>query len=333
MNKKQVATHAVWAVMTVVGTFLMAVGFSLFLAPKNIVAGGFSGIALILSNALERFFNIKIPRGLIYIALNVPLFIIGWKHMGTSFALLSMLGMLTYSLFIEIVSFDIKVDDSLLCALYGGIFNGIGIGLVVRGNSSTGGTDLLGNILHRKNEKITVGKVVIILNVVVIGLNVLYTKTVLVAMYAIISIFIEGLICDYISEGPRSIKAYYVISDKYEEISEKILTELHRGCTCIEAKGMFSKSDRKMLLCLISRRQVNDLNEIVFSVDSNAFVFSTNCKDAIGNGFSKPQKTKKQSELYRIISGEKIEKTIVAKPKVNIENKDCVDKKENIEKK
>lgn len=315
MAKKQAGTTIIWGVMTAIGTLLMSIGFSIFLAPKNIVAGGFSGLSLIISNALNRFFSINLSKGIIYVVLNVPLFLIGWKHMGKTFAFLSLWGMLTYSVFIDVVKIDINVDDALLCALYGGIFNGIGVGLVCRANASTGGTDMLGNILHRISERITVGKVVIVLNFIVIALNVLYSNSLLVALYAIISIFIEGLICDYITEGPRSIKAYYVISEKYEEISKKILTEMQRGCTFIEAKGVFSNTDKKMLLCLISRRQVNQLNNIVFSIDENAFVFSTNCKDAIGNGFSKPQKPKKTTDLYRIISGEKIEKTTTAKPK------------------
>ena len=303
---KTIKTYIVWIVMITLGTGVMAFAFSVFLAPKNIVSGGFSGLSLIISNVLKRYFNIEISRGVIYFLINIPIFIFAFKNLGKSFVCLSLWGMLSYSIFVDLIQFDIHVDDALLCSLYGGLIDGIGLGFVIRGNASTGGTDMIGNIVRAKNEKITIGTVIIAINIVIIACNVLYTQSLLVALYAVIAIFVEGLACDYISEGPRSIKAYYVISDKYMEIADHILHDMGRGVTCIATKGMYSMQEHEMLLCLVSRRQVNELNRIVFSADPNAFVFSTDCKDAIGNGFAKPKKPQKTSDLYKLINGEPV---------------------------
>ncbi len=317
---KTIKTYAVWILMVTAGTTIMAFAFSVFLAPKNIVAGGFSGLALIMSNFLRTYLNVNISRGVIYFFLNVPIFIIAFRNLGKPFVLLSLWSMIVYSFCVDNIDFTLNVDDALLCSLYGGIIDGVGLGLVIRGNASTGGTDMIGNIVRKKNEKITIGTVIIAINVVVISLNVWYTKSLIVALYAFFSIFIEGLACDYISEGPRSIKAYYVISDKYKEIADHILHDLGRGVTCIETKGMYSMQEHEMLLCLISRRQVNELNRIVFSADPNAFVFSTDCKDAIGNGFAKPKKPQKTSDLYRLFNGEAVNRKTTATPMKKPEN-------------
>lgn len=311
---KTIKTYLVWVIMVTLGTAIMAFAFSVFLAPKNIVSGGFSGLALIISNVIRDIFEINISRGVIYFLLNVPIFIIAFKNLGKPFVFLSLWSMIVYSFCVDNIDFTLNVDDALLCSLYGGLIDGVGLGFVIRGNASTGGTDMIGNIIRQKNEKITIGTVVIAINILVITCNVIYTKTLIVALYAFFSIFVEGLACDYISEGPRSIKAYYVISDKYMEIADDLLHDMGRGVTCIETRGMYSMQEHKMLLCLVSRRQVNELNRIVFSADPNAFVFSTDCKDAIGNGFAKPRKIQKTSDLYRLINGEAVNRKTTATP-------------------
>lgn len=325
--------HLVWVVMTLVGTFIMAVGYSVFLVPNNIVAGGFSGLAFLITEIIADIFgNSPISKGVLYIIMNIPLFLLGWKSLGKSFSFLALIGTLSFSFFMDMVKFDIVVQDTLLSALFGGILYGIGLGIVVRGNSSTGGTDMLGNILHNKNYKITVGGCVIAIDFCVIAISALYIE-VLTALYGLVAIFISGLICDYITEGPRAIKAYYIISDKYEEISESIICEIHRGVTGIDVEGMFSQNKRKMLLVLISRRQIDEMNRIVFSIDPDAFTFTTNCKDAIGNGFNKPLMPRKKSDIYRLLSGDKmdkVEKVNLPKYQLNKQNlSEKTDEKDN----
>ncbi len=331
MDKKQlgieVLKHSIWSAMILFGTFLMAIGFSVFLAPKNIISGGFSGIAFVLQEALMAI-DINVSRGILYVLLNVPLYILAWKNYGKSFLFLALVGTFSFSVFMDIVKLDVAFDDSFLCALYGGIFYGIGLGIIVRANGSTGGTDLLGSMLHKINPKITIGMVIFVVDTLIVVVNVFFNGA-MTALYGIVSLFISGIICDYISEGPRSIKAYYVISSKYEEISEAIIFEMHRGATAIDARGMFSQEEKKILLILVSRREVGELNRIVFSIDPSAFTFSTNCKDAVGNGFNKPMKTKKMSEFYKIVNGDSMAKAETINLSKYKSARKCVDKKED----
>ncbi len=286
----------------------MSVGFSVFLAPRGIVAGGFSGLALMLESFLRNFTDVEISIGVIYLLMNIPIYFFGFKNLGKYFVLMSLIGTVCYSIFIDQITLNIVVEDHLLCSLYGGIFSGIGLGFVVRGNGSTGGSDMVGMIVHKKFNKISIGNTNLIIDVVVVSLNVLYTKSLIMALYAVLSIYIRGIITDYIEEGPRAVKAVYIISEKSQEIAEKILYDLGRGTTGLYAFGGFSGKDKKMIMTLVSRRQMHSLNTIIFSIDETAFVFSTNCKDAIGNGFNKPDKINKSTELYKRISGEKIAK-------------------------
>ncbi|MEG1805738.1 MAG: YitT family protein, partial [Clostridia bacterium] len=169
-----VAKYIVWVGMTLLGTFIMAIGYSVFLVPNNIVAGGFSGLAFLITQFLADIFGSSpISKGALYILLNVPLFIIGWKNLGKSFSFLALIGTLSFSLFMDIVKINVEVKDVLLSSLFGGILYGIGLGIVVRGNSSTGGTDMLGNILHNINYKITVGGCVIAIDFAVLLLSAL----------------------------------------------------------------------------------------------------------------------------------------------------------------
>ena len=327
LDKKEVRVnitkHAVWSVMTILGTVFMAVGFSVFLVPNNIAAGGFSGLAFILMQIIKELTGgVEIPNGLIYILLNIPIFIISAKSMGKSFLFLAVLGTLSFSFFMEVVHLAIVIDDAFLAALYGGIMYGIGLGMVVRANSSTGGTDMLGVLLNKANYRITVGGFVVFFDIFVLALNAILFDY-LTAMYGMVSIFISGIVCDYITEGPRSVKAVYIISEKYQEISEKIICDLHRGVTGINGEGMFYGNKKKILLTLVARRQMDELNSIVFSIDENAFTFSTNCKDAVGNGFNKPATSKRNSDIYKMLSGDKMEKIEkVHLPKRTCEHKD-----------
>lgn len=306
-NKKQIFKYIVWSFMTVLGTFIMSVGFTTFLVPNNIVSGGFSGISFLISEGIYRWTGVTIKHGLIYIIINAPLYIISYKQLGREFFFSALLGMLSFSFFMDIAHFNIGVNDAMLCSIFGGMLYGLGLGIVVRASSSTGGTDLLGNILHKINYHITVGTCVQIIDVMIIILN-SFLSGIVYGLYGMVAILISGFVCDYINQVPRAVKAYYVISDKYEEISEAVIYELHRGVTALSTEGVFSHKERKMLLVVISRRQINDMNTLVYSIDPNAFTFITDCKDAIGNGFNKPRHLRKSSELYRVVTGDDITK-------------------------
>ena len=282
--------HSVNVFCVLVGTFVMGAGFNIFYAPNNILLGGFGGLATIISYLLSLAgLNISMP--IIYLLLNIVLYIFAVKILGKTFAIYAILGIVSYSLFLEFCTFPAVSDDLLLCSIYGGFLTGLGIGVIIRCGATTGGGDMLGCIINHKNPKISVGWVTIAVNCVVICISLIIYGLNL-SLYSIIGIFIAGKTSDLIIEGPRSVKAFYIISPKSDEISNKLLTDLHRGVTTLEANGMYSHKHMEVILCLVSQFQISKLKQIVYDIDPSAFLFSVSVKEAMGKGFHKLEKHK-----------------------------------------
>ena len=280
--------HTVNIFFIFLGTFVMGAGFNIFYAPKNILLGGFGGLSTIISDLLA-LVGINIPMSIIYLLLNVVLYIFAVKILGKTFAIYAIIGILAYSLALEFCKFPAVSDDSLLCSIYGGFATGLGVGVTIRCGATTGGGDMLGCVINHKNPKISIGWVTIVVNCIVICISLIIYGLNL-SLYSIIGIFIAGRTSDLIIEGPKSVKAFYIISPKSDEISQKLLTELHRGVTTLEANGMYSHRHTQMILCLVSSFQISKLKQIVYDIDSSAFLFSVSVKEAMGKGFHKLEK-------------------------------------------
>ncbi len=293
--KNKFLNHTVHVVLVLLGTFFMGTGFNLFFAPNNILLGGFGGISTIISDLLARG-NIHISMSIIYFGLNIILYIFAVKTLGKKFGIYAIIGIVSYSIFLEICKFPAASNDPLLCSIYGSLTSGIGVGIVIRSGATTGGGDMLGCIINHKNPKISVGwvtifvnTIVIIISLVVYGLN--------QSLYSLIGIFIAGRVSDVIIEGPKSIKAYYIISDKAEEIADKLIHVLHRGVTGFDAYGKYSGKKLDVILCLVSGYQISELKQIVYESDPKAFLFSIPVKEALGQGFHKLEK--KQTLVFK----------------------------------
>lgn len=283
--------HFINILMIVLGCFIMGTAFNVFYEPNNILLGGFGGIATIISNLLERI-NIHISISLIYLVINAIIYILAVKTLGKTFAIYAMIGILAYSLSLEICKFPSISNDLLLCSIYGGVICGIGIGLVIKYGGSTGGDDMLGCIVNHKKPTLSVGWVTIIVNTFVIIVS-LFVYGLNLSLYSIISIFISGKTADLITEGPKSVRSFFIISSNPNEICLRLMNEIHRGATSFEAYGKFSGNRLEVIMCLISSHQVQLLKQIVYDVDPNAFLFSVSVKEAIGNGFHKLETRKK----------------------------------------
>ncbi len=282
--------HSVNILCILVGTFIMGAGFNIFYAPNNILLGGFGGLSTIISYLLS-LVNLTVPMSVIYLVLNVLLYILAVKILGKTFAIYAIIGIVSYSLFLEFCTFPVISKDPLLCSIYGGFLTGLGIGIIIRCGGTTGGGDMLGCIINHKNPKISIGWVTIFVNCFVICISLLIYGLNL-SLYSIIGIFIAGRTGDIIIEGPRSVKAFYIISPKVDEISNKLLTDLHRGVTTLEANGMYSHKHMEVILCLVSQFQIPKLKQIVYDIDPSAFLFSISVKEAMGKGFHKFEKQK-----------------------------------------
>ncbi|MBE7082329.1 MAG: YitT family protein [Clostridiales bacterium] len=281
----------------VVGTFLMGFAFNVLLDANKISPAGFAGLCSIVSNLIEANLGVAIPASVFYLAINAVLFFLSLKTMGLNFAINSAIGILSYSVFMEVCTFDIGLDptnpDLLLCAIFGGLIMGIGLGLVFRGKGSTGGSDMLANLLTKKFKFITVGNLVLVVDIVVLVLSYIAYGNLQFTLYSLVAIFIMTKVCDMIVSGVQGVRAYYIISHNHEKISKELMEQMHRGVTAFNAQGMHSGNKIKMLMILVTNSQAVKLRQIVGELDPSAFVYSTSVSEAMGNGFLPLTKTKK----------------------------------------
>ena len=278
------------------GTFVMAIGNMVFLNPYDIVPGGFTGFAILLNKVFIPF----ITPGVISIILNIPLFIIAFKVKGYKFSLMSLVGMLGYSVFIDIIPlFNIDTslitDSALLATIYGGILLGIGYGIIIRQGGSTGGSDTLASIILHKKPSITFGTILLSIDAFVVlfsgiafsikGGGIQYGIP--PALYAFLAIFLSSMIADYVIEGKKNSRAYFIFCVDPEKMAETIMVNLGRGVTSLKAKGMYTKNQKDILFCVVLRMESSALKRLVFETDPSAFVTSANTSEVFGEGFEK----------------------------------------------
>ena len=313
MNNDNLKRDIINVIMIIIGTIIMGLGFNMFLVPNNITPSGFSGLAAIISEFLSEI-NIVINPSIFYFALNIALYIFAYKLLGKKFAIMALIGIVSYSLTIELTSLIpwTFTEDLLVAALYGGIIFGVGTGFVLRNNGSTGGTDMLATIIRNQTHVLKTGQIIMICNIFVLALSVI-AYGVNSLLYSIIAIFLASETTDIIIDGAKGVRAYYIITDKKEEVTAKIFAEIRRGATEIKSTGMYTHHDKSMILCLINKYRAPALRRIVADVDPNAFVFSTNVNEVIEKGFfvptpkNKKKKASKKSNQLENNSNENIE--------------------------
>ena len=264
--------------LIVLGLLVAAVGYRMYLIPNQVVAGGFTGVGQLLNHALG------ISVGTVNIALNVPLFLISMKSMGLRFGVRSLIAMVLLSLLIDHIPLPPATDDMLLASVYGGTISGIGFGLVLRGSATTGGTDMLASLLHKFIPVLRVSYAIFLFDGLVIIASA-FTFEPQAAMYGLISTFLCNVLVDLVLEGPNSAHSYFIISDKSDAIADRILHEMDRGVTALEAMGMYSHTRKRVLLCVVNRFEAMHLRRIIFAVDPRAFVIANKAHEVLGEGF------------------------------------------------
>ena len=266
------------------GLILATLGYRLYLIPNNVAPGGFPGIGQIVNHLVP-----AVGVGLVNLLLNVPLFLVSLRSMGLGFGLRSLISSVALSLMLDYLPVPAMTDDVLLSAVFGGVLCGAGFGLVLRGHATTGGSDMLASIVHRHVPALKVSVCLFAVDAtVVIASGFVFDAS--AAMYALISVFVMNVVIDQVLEGPGLARSHIIITNHGEKMAERILKELDRGVTAIEAKGMYSGEGRTMLLCVVSRLEAVRLRSIVYSVDPRAFVIVQNVHEALGEGFKELQK-------------------------------------------
>lgn len=264
------------------GCILMAGGTSFFLLPNKLSAGGFAGISTIV------YYLFKIPLGTFMLAINVPVFILTYYKLGKRFAINSIIGATLYSVFVDIFDkLPAVTDDRLLACIYGGILTGVGTGILLNVKSSTGGTELVTNIIRSYNAKYTTSKLIIIIDTVIVILNVIFFGEIEIGLYSAIAIIIMGKVIDILVEGTNFSKLLFIISEKNDKIVKEIGTNVKRGSTGIYGKGMFKDNSKIVLMCAIGRGDLPKVKQIVKEIDKDAFIIISNAREVLGMGFRK----------------------------------------------
>ena len=266
-------------VLIVAGSLIGSAAYPLFLIPNNIAPGGLSGVAMILN------YLFGWPVGAVSILLNLPLFLIGYRTMGRGFAFRSLVATLLFSAFIDLWRLPPVTDDPLLGSVYGAVMLGLGLGLILRGEATTGGTDMIARMVHQKLPFISVGVFLFLVDGAVI-LAAAFTMSARLALYALICIFINARVVDLVLAGFGSSKACYIITRRGQAIAQRVLEELDRGATLLNATGAYSGEERTVLLSVVANREVVPLKRIVQQEDAAAFMFITDTHETLGEGFS-----------------------------------------------
>jgi uncharacterized membrane-anchored protein YitT (DUF2179 family) len=274
------------------GTLALSLGFRLFVLPSNIAIGGLAGLSAVLNYLTEW------PAGMVMLLINIPIFALGFSYLGKVFGLRTIVAVVLFSVFTDTIGFfasDFAITSNrVLATAYGGAFIGLGLGLVFRAGASVGGTSVIATILARQ-KGYKYGYVLMVLDIFIIAFGAWIYGELELALWGIIVVYINSQVIDFVIAGPPTGKVAQIISNRCKEISELVITELHRGGTLLHGTGIFSGSERNVLMVVLDNSEVIPLKHLVQQVDPDAFVVITNAHEILGQGFSmkiKPFKNK-----------------------------------------
>lgn len=278
---KKLLPHALWVMKIIFGTAVFALGMDLFLFSNDLTAGGISGIALVLNHILG-FGTV----GTITTLINLPLFFVGGKKIGVRFFVGSLIGMFFLSLFIDLFAFLPPIEtEPLLGAIYGGVFCGLGAGLVFMSQASTGGSDIIVRLLKQKYRHMPLGHISIAFDFVVATLTGIIFQDMTRTLYSLIAIFVTGQVIDAVIYRFDYSKVAMIVSKHHEEIAKGIATRIDRGATYLYGQGYYSHQDTKVVLTAVKKNQLSDLIDLVVSIDPDAFIIVQEAHQVLGNRF------------------------------------------------
>ena len=271
--------------MIAVGTGLIAFAVASIYDPSGFVTGGFSGLAIIVKQLTEELVPGGVPLAVTNLVLNVPVFLIAIRLKGWNYIVKTFFGTLMLSVWLGILPvIPLAEGDMLLTALYGGVVMGVGIGLVFLSQATTGGTDLIAAIIQHFWRHYSIADIMQVVDAVIV-LAGAYLFGIQMALYAVISIYLVSKVSDGIIEGLKFSKAAFIITRKPDELSQILMNELSRGVTGLSAKGMYSGEQKNMLFCVVSRKEIVQLKEMIHQLDQNAFVIVGDVREVLGEGF------------------------------------------------
>ena len=279
---KQIAWNYV---LILVGTAVMALAIQCIYDRVGLGTGGFTGLTIIIRNITKSVISGGIPLWFANIVLNIPVFIYSYVKFGKKFVGRTLFATIMLSVWLYIIpGVDLSGDDYLLAALFGGVFTGVGMGIVLRAGATTGGTDMVAALIQTKMRHYSVVQIMQVMDaaIVIAGLYVFGLRS---TLYAVVSIFVSTKVSDGFLEGFKNSKAALIITNHYKEVAARVMDELGRGVTGMDAKGMYTQDYKCVLYCVVSRKEIVQLKEIVNDVDPDAFVIVSDVREVLGEGF------------------------------------------------
>ena len=264
------------------GALLFALAFAWCFDPARIGFGGFTGIGQIVNG----FFP-AVPVGAVVIVLNIPLFFLSWRLLGSRMLFRSLYAMLCSSLFIDVLEelFHFRAMDKVPACAAGSVLVGVGLGLVILQGATTGGSDLLARLLKLKIAWLPMGKLLLCVDLVVILAGALAFGSVESGIYGLMGLFLSTAVMDKMLYGLDTAKVAYIISTKPQEVTDGIVHRLHRGVTLLAGQGGWSGGTREVLLCAFKQRQIVEVKALVKGIDPEAFIIVCNAQEVLGHGF------------------------------------------------
>ncbi|UOQ48277.1 YitT family protein [Gracilibacillus caseinilyticus] len=263
-----------------IGAFLVAIAFNLFLLPNNIASGGVAGVSTITKSLFDW------EPSIVQWALNIPLFIAGVVILGKNFGAKSLVGTIILPFYVYLTKdMEPATSDPLLGAIFGGMIVGLGIGIVFRGKASTGGMDLAAQLLHTYTS-MPLGVCLIFFDGMIV-LTASFVFSLEEGLYAIIGLFITSRTIDFVQVGLNTSKNVMIITNQFEEVRRILLNDIDRGVTIFNGSGGFTDEDRKVIMCVVQQNEFSKATQAVKSIDPNAFVIVMNATEVLGEGFKK----------------------------------------------
>ncbi len=286
-DMKRVIRNKLWnrvwkVVLIVLGAFLFGFCFQAFLLPNNIVSGGVTGIAMIL-NAFTHW-----PIGLMVIVMNIPLFLIAWRHFGLDYLIGSLLGMGLSSAAMDLFAITgiVLTREPMLACVIGGVIKGVALGMIYYHGASTGGIDIAAKLVRQRYSQLNFGTVVLIMDAVIILGYALIIGNYDSAMYSVIAMYVTTKVVDLVLYGLDTSCTCHIISEKSEALTRELTSgHMHRGVTILQGEGAYSHKPKHVILCVIKRNQIPELRRTIRELDENAFVIVTETKNVFGRGF------------------------------------------------
>lgn len=280
---KKLKKHIVPILLILLGSFICAFSFNIFVIPNQLLSGGVSGISLIIN------YMTGIKPGALVMLLNIPIFILGYKYIDREFIAYSLIGMMAFSIFLDslaVVRGILILDELILYCIFGGIFNGIGAGIIFRSRGSQGGSDII-SVIIKKYYSMNIGTTLLAINIFIVIFSIFIFKDISRAMYTLIMMFISSMIMDKVAQGFDIRKSIMVVTNQYEEVGQGIIGELGRGVTYLSGEGAYTGDKRKIIYCIINLNQLAKIKQIVLNIDPKAFITVSDVADVTGKGFNK----------------------------------------------